>query len=149
YGWLGGSTAIAPSGARPTQIEQPFSASHADVAEPALFLNHSRRFDGAAMREQPLLQTGKEDYRKLETLGIMDRQHRDLRLLIYLVGVAYQSGVIQKRGDILPALCRLGRGIDQFVNVANAAFGILALVHFEHAEVAGFFNDLIQQLAYG
>src|SRR5579862_8040942 len=51
------------------ESERALGARHADVEEPALFLDFGGRIDRAAVREQTFLKAGEEDGVEFEALG--------------------------------------------------------------------------------
>src|SRR4051795_3296863 len=101
-------------------VEILLSAGHSHVTKPALFFHLCRVLERSDMRKEPLLHSREKDDRELETFRIMDRQQRNLRLVVYLIGIAYECGMIQKIGQCLSALSCVSRRIEEFLQVADA-----------------------------
>jgi len=77
---------------------QPFlGPGDADVKQPALFGHVLERLEGAAVREDAILQPGDEDRFVFEALGrVQGHQRRRIGALLHVVGLAHQRDVGQK-----------------------------------------------------
>ena len=85
---------------RVSQVEQLARARHADVAQPALFLDLLVDIGRAAMGEQPFLHPGDKHDWVLKALRSMQRHQRSASAAgIYLLAVADESDALQKLGQ--------------------------------------------------
>ncbi len=118
--------------------EQPLlGARHADVAESPLFFHGGLGIERAHMREQAFLHASEEHDGELEALGVVQREQRDGRALVQVVGIGDQRGVIQELRDGFTTFGGFRRRIHQFAQVAEARFGFRIVIDFEHPAVTG------------
>ena len=74
------------------------------------------------------------------------REQRYLRGAVDAVGIGNQSGMIQEIGQRFAALGGIGRGVDQFDQVARARLGFGIRVLLEHPLVSGAIEHKPDQL---
>src|SRR5690349_9848622 len=95
------------------------------------------------MWKQAVFQPGNKDDGKLEAFGIVYGQQADLSGFVQRVRLRYEGGVIQKLGESLRALGGIRGGVDQFFNVAQAAFGFRRAI-VEHSAISGALDDCFE-----
>ena len=105
-------------------------ARHADVAEPAFFLELRLVLARSRMREQPFLEAGENHNRKLEPLRAVKRHQPDARVLrsLLFIGVREQRQPVDEsvqRRLRLAAFVLSSRG-DELGQVLDAPFGVFA-----------------------
>ena len=78
------------------------------------------------MRKQTFFHAGNEHDGEFQALGVVHRQQRNRRALVQRIGVGDQRRVIQEIADGFAALGGIGGGVQQFVQVAQAALRLPA-----------------------
>ena len=121
-------------------------ARHADVAEPPLLLELLFVLARSRVREQPFLEAGEDDDRKLEPLGAVQRHHPDAGVAraLLLVDVGEQRQAIDEAAErrLRLAALVLARGRHQLGEVLDAAFGLLAALVAQILQVAALIEHL-------
>ncbi len=98
------------------------------------------------MRKQAFLHSRENHQREFQPLGRVQRHQRDLRMLVVLVGIADQSGVVEKLIECLPAVARVHGRIHQFAQVLNARVGLGRVFLFELFDVSRAVNQEFENL---
>jgi hypothetical protein len=119
-----------------------------DVGEPPFLLQGRRIVEGPAVGEDPLLETGDEDDRELETLGGVegDEGHPVLAGPIR-VGVGDEGGVLEEAIErVLRGEIRVPFGHPPELEEVRPALGVLLRAVGEHRPIAGLLEDLVEEL---
>ena len=123
-----------------------FGTGHADIKQPALFLERFVFADRAAVGEQSILQPNNEHHRELQPLGRMQGHQHDWRPFIVIVLVRHQGRVVQKVPNALSTLYTLNGGVQKFADVVDPSMGFLGSLLLQHFDIAAFPGDAIEQL---
>ena len=142
---FGDATTIFAAHAGPGEIQLLAGARHSHVTKTALFFHLVVVLQCAGVGEKPFFEPGEEDNRELETFGVVNREQRDLRFLIHGIGIAHQSGVVEKVANRFAAIGGLGGGVDQLAQVGDAAVVFGRRVGFESLDIAGAVEQFAQQ----
>ncbi len=121
-------------------------ASHADVAETALFFELVGVVESARVREETLLKAGEENEREFEALGGVEGHEGDAGFGVELIGVGGEGGVVEEFGKGFAAGFRVVCGVGQFLEVFNAAEGFRGAFCLKGLDVAGAVDEETDQL---
>ena len=88
-----------PPAAAGGEVEALLGPGHADVEQPALFLEVFRQLLGVEVRQHVFFEPGDDDNGELEALGAVQGHQRDPGFALETVGVADQRDVIEEGGE--------------------------------------------------
>ena len=137
---------MAPHGSTPRVGENqvPHGARDPDVTESTLLFEFVVVRERSAMREDRLFEAGDDDRRELETLGDVQRHHRDRAgTAVELVGVRDQRHAL----DEVHQRVVLTRGRGEFPEVLQPRVGLVGVLGAQRVAHARLAHDRVDDLA--